>query len=51
MAEYVRSVTVRVEVDTNKQTYVLNIENPALGEVQRRVEEFIGEFTTMAVGP
>ena len=27
MSEYVRSVTVRVEVDTNKQTYVYEAED------------------------
>ena len=27
MAEFIRSIRVRVEVDTNKQTYVLDIDD------------------------
>ena len=41
MAEYIRSVTVHVEVDTNKQTYALDIEDAGVPEIQRQIEEFV----------
>lgn len=41
MAEYIRTVNVRVEVDTNKDTYTLDIENAGLPEILRQVEEFV----------
>ncbi len=44
MSEYIRSVAVHVEVDTNKQTYVLDIENAGVEEVQRQYAEFIDQF-------
>ena len=43
MAEFIRSIRVRVEVDTNKQTYVLDIDDDdyAPDEIPDAVREFI----------
>ena len=43
MAEFIRSVTVRVEVDTNKQTYVLELDDRdrTADELGDAVREFI----------
>lgn len=41
MTEYVRSVKVHVEVDTNKQTYTLDIDNAGLPEIKRQIDEFV----------
>lgn len=41
MAEYVRTVHVRVEVDTNKNTYVLDRDEVPLSEADEVVRDFI----------
>lgn len=41
MSEYVRSVKVHIEVDTNKQTYTLDIEDEEVPEIRRRLDEFV----------
>lgn len=39
MAEYVRSVTVRIEIDTNKQTYVYEADEYDPSEIAEWVAE------------
>jgi hypothetical protein len=42
MAEFIRRITVHVEVDTNKETYTLDIDDDyAADEVPHVVREFI----------
>lgn len=40
MAEVIRTVKVEIEVDTNKQTYVLRREVPFLADIHQVVEDF-----------
>lgn len=40
MAEYVRSIKARIEVDTNKQTYVLEIDDGD-GDVVGLIRDFL----------
>jgi hypothetical protein len=39
--EYIRSITVKMEVDTNKRTHVLDVECDTLEVAQRSVADFI----------
>lgn len=41
MSEYVRSVTIHAEVDTNKQTYTLDLDVTDLEYAIQRVREFL----------
>ena len=47
MAESIRSITVHVEVDTNKQTYVLDFDDDdyAVDEMPSVVREFLEGVT------
>lgn len=44
MAEQVRTVTVKIEVDTNKQTFVFDRDDLTLDEVGEVVEEFLTDL-------
>ena len=43
MSEYLRSVVVRIEVDTNKQTVTLDESYDSIMEAARAVSEFLGQ--------
>lgn len=46
MAEVVRSITVRIEVDTNKQTYAADFDGLELADVGAEINEWIESVLT-----
>lgn len=50
MAEYIRSVEIKVEIDTNKLTYSQEFtlgENETIDELAERVQEYLNEKTNL----
>lgn len=43
MAEYLRSIEVRVDIDTNKRTYSTVIEADSLADAKKQVSDWLDE--------